>query len=60
MENVAVINALILLILICCCELYLSATETLTSFREMSLTLSQTSNFRLFQTERLCRRQFQV
>ena len=25
-----------------------------------SLTLSQTTNFRLFQTERVCRRQFQV
>ena len=24
------------------------------------LTLSQTTNFRLFQTERLCRRQFQI
>ena len=25
-----------------------------------SLTLSQTSNFRLLQTERVCRRQFQI
>ena len=25
-----------------------------------SLTLSQTTNFRLFQTERVCRRQFQI
>ena len=27
---------------------------------ELSLTFSQTTNFRLFQTERVCRRQFQV
>ena len=27
---------------------------------EVSLTLSQTTNFRLFQTERVCRRQLQI
>ena len=27
---------------------------------EISLTLSQTTNFRLFQTERVCRREFQI
>ena len=26
----------------------------------LGLTLSQTTNFRLFQTERVCRRQFQI
>ena len=28
--------------------------------RYMSLTLYQTTNFRLFQTKRVCRRQFQI
>ena len=27
---------------------------------DVPLTLSQTTNFRLFQTERLCRRQFKI
>ena len=30
----------------------------LTDYKESYLTLSQTTNFRLFQTERVCRRQF--
>ena len=34
--------------------------ETTCIKRPPTLTLSQTTNFRLFQTERLCRRQFQI
>ena len=41
------------------CRSYTGVTA-LTCILEKFLTLSQKTNFRLFQTERLCRRQFQI
>ena len=42
-----------------CLIYFFTWTDALLSFR-LLLTLSQTTNFRLFQTERVCRRQFQI
>ena len=48
----------------CTCSylLALELTRSLThrSGNTLNLTLSQTTNFRRFQTERVCRRQFQI
>ena len=38
----------------------LSIWNSLNTTRILSLTLSETTNFRLFQTERVCRRQFRI
>ena len=40
--------------------LWIGNGAVLKSSREWQLTFSQTTNLRLFQTQRLCRRQFQI
>ena len=39
---------------------YNGTQTTANVIKTQDLTLSQTTNFRLFQTERICRRQFQI
>ena len=41
-------------------SLYVTETDNLTKFSKFILTHYQTTNFKLFQTERVCRQQFQI